>query len=80
VKIIKSFQDVEFAKKNSHEQFSDKAFWFWGIDVEGNLYCKGQISGFVFAHNWLPTERLSKGLSAADIVRIHSNLLGSSND
>ncbi len=74
-KIVRSFQDVEFAKSNSLGLYKDKAFWYWGVDRDNNIYCKGQISGFVFPHDWCPIKNFTMGLSSKDIVTIYKELI-----
>ena len=60
MKIIKSFEDNEWARSVSADGFKSKANIQWGLGENGELYWLGNISGYGSGGYWI---RLGKYLT-----------------
>jgi hypothetical protein len=78
MKIIKMFEDKEFAKNRSDTVCfqTGKAEWYWGLGDDDLLYAKGSVTGYIYS-NWFPFRDICMGgLLLSEIVRIYENFIG----
>ncbi len=74
MKIVKEFEDKEFAKSRSYAIFykTGEANWHWGLGDDGELYVKGSVSGYISGNTWHPYHQTCvSGLTMAELKRIY---------
>ncbi len=68
--IISTFEDAIFIKNYSF--CKERDYWVWGLSKDGDLYCKGQISGTYGPRfkDWTIYSMLPYKLSFKDMTRV----------
>ena len=72
MKIVKQFESNDFAKRRSPGMNSPLMIpqWSWGLGEDGELYCKGQITGFIVMEEWYAYSRASFGIPSGEMKKI----------
>lgn len=63
MKIVKSYRDDNYARFISHKLFKEKANIEFGLGEDGELYWKGNISGYGSGGFWLGMENKVHSIS-----------------